>query len=155
MSTRNASVGLHERRHLAALVEGVAAGEVGGHRLVVEVGDLLGAPLGPHLGIGGEVHLELGVGEHDRADVAALEHAAAVGRRPLALAPHHLGAHGRVGGHDADRPADLGAADLDGGVDAVDGHAVARATSSSMSPDDPRHLRRPRTGRPRAAGPRR
>ena len=79
---------------------------------------------GPHLGIGGEVHLELGVGEHDRADVAALEHPAAVVGHPRPLAPDHLGAHRRVGGHDADGTAHLGAADLDGGVDAVDGHAV-------------------------------
>jgi hypothetical protein len=75
---------------------------------------------GPYLEAGGEVGLEVGVGQHHRPDVAALDHPAAPRRHPLALAPDELGPHGRVGGHDAHRPGDLGAPDLDGGVDAVD-----------------------------------
>ena len=82
VSTTTASAASVSGRGLAALVEGVAAGEVGGDGLVVEVGDLLAAALGPDLGIGGQVHLELRVGEHDGADVATLEHAAAPLGRP-------------------------------------------------------------------------
>ena len=84
-SARRSGVGL------PALVEGVAPGHVGGHRLVVEPGDLGGPALGPHLGAGAQVHLEHGVGEHDRADVAALQHAAAPLVGPLPLAAHQLG----------------------------------------------------------------
>ena len=82
MSTSTASPARVSGDALAALVERVAAGDVGGHGLVVEVGDLLRAAGGPHLGPGVEVHLELGVGEHDRADVATLDDAAAVALRP-------------------------------------------------------------------------
>ena len=49
-----------------------------------------------------------------------------MGRRPLALAPAQLLAHAGVGGDDAHGASDLGAADLDGGIDAVDDDAVER-----------------------------
>lgn len=69
-------VGLGEGARLAPLVDRVAPGDVGGHRLVVEVGHLLGTTAGPNLGRCREVHLEVGVGEDDGADVAALQHPA-------------------------------------------------------------------------------
>ena len=84
---------LDERRWCAALVARVTLGDRRRHLLVVEVGDLLVAPPRPHLGDGGEVDLQLGVGEDDRADVAALDHPAAVRLGPRTLTPAHLGAH--------------------------------------------------------------
>ena len=132
-------LGLDERRDLPALVQGVSSGEVGRDRLVVEVGHLLRATLGPHLGVGGQVHLELGVREDDGADVAALEHSAVARRHPLPLPANHLRPHRRVGGHDAHGPADLGPADLDGGVDAVDRHPVGPDLQLDVG-DDPSDL---------------
>ena len=54
-------------------------------------------------GDGREVQLQLGVGEHDRPDVAALEHSPAALIRPVALAPYQLGADRAVGSDRADR----------------------------------------------------
>ena len=65
----------------------------------------------------------VGVREHDRADVAALDHAAPSLIGPLSLTGAQLLADRRVGGDRADRLGDLAAADLDRGVDAVDDHA--------------------------------
>jgi hypothetical protein len=79
------------------------------------------APGRPHVLRGGQVDLQLGLREDDRADVAALDHAAAVLLGPLSLAVAQLGPHPRVGGHDADGARDLRTTDLDGGVHAVDG----------------------------------
>src|SRR5918994_7130706 len=69
-------VGLAQRVSVAALVEGVATRHVGGHGLVVEIGDLRGPALGPNVGPGGQVHLEDRVRKDDRADVTPLQHAA-------------------------------------------------------------------------------
>ncbi len=70
---------------------------------------------------------------------------------PLPLAADQFGAHPAVGRDRADGRGDLAATDLDGGVDAVDGHAVivdrrARALRTR------RRRRRRRTGRARAGG---
>ena len=78
VSITMASSASRERRVLAALVEGVALGDRGRDLLVGQVDDLLVPALGPHLGRRGEEQLQLGVGEHDRADVAPLDDAAAV-----------------------------------------------------------------------------
>ena len=147
VSITTASVGLAQRRVVPALVEGVAAGQVGGHRLVVQVGHLLGPARGPDLGAGVEVHLELGVGEHHRADVAALHHAAAALGGPLPLAAAHLVAHPGVGGHDAHGPGHLGAADLDGGVDAVDRRPCRRRPCAGRGRGPPGPPARRRRGR--------
>ena len=96
------------------------------------------APPGPLLGRRGQVHLELGVGEHDRADVAALHHPAAVGDGPVPLAPHELGADVGVGRHDGDGVADLGRADL-----------VSSRRCRRSSPRARRRCRRWRRAQPR------
>ncbi len=100
----------------------VAAGDIGGHLVVVQVEHLLASPAGSFTIVGGEVHLDRGVGEHHRADVPALDHRGPVGRQPFPLTENHLGPHLRVGGHRAHGPRHLGVADLDGGVDPVDRH---------------------------------
>ena len=92
--------------------------------LVAQVGDLLVPPLRPHLGVGGQVHLELGVGEDDRPDVATFDDAAASRLSPRALTPAHLGAHVGVRGDDAHGAGHLGPPDLDARVDAVDEHTL-------------------------------
>ena len=59
-----------------------------------------------------EEHLHRRVGEHDRADVAALHYSPAVVRDPGALAVDEDRAHLGMRGHDRHRARDLGAADL-------------------------------------------
>ncbi len=127
------------------LVERVASGQVGGDGLVGQLGDLLRPPRGPDLGGGVEVHLELGVGEHDRADVTTLDHATAVlGRPTRAAAGASALARPRVGRHDAHRAGDLRAPDLDGGIDAVHRDRAVVAHASSRSTRDPRRPARRR-----------
>ena len=74
-------VGRTQRRHRAGGVQVVAALHVGQHRLVVAgeaVGDVLVvAPPRPFLGRRGQEDLHVGIGQHDGADVAALDHDAA------------------------------------------------------------------------------
>ena len=82
MSTVTASSDSTQRPVGPAFVARVALGDRRRDLLVAQVGDLLVPPLRPHLGIGGEVHLELGVGEHDRTDVAALDDASPSRPRP-------------------------------------------------------------------------
>ena len=53
----------------------------------------------PFVGGRGQVHLQVGVREHDRADVASLDHPAVVLSDPSALAADELRAHVGVGGH--------------------------------------------------------
>ena len=84
------AVGLLQRRDRAALVLRVALLHVGEGLLErdrLPLRDELGmAAPRADLGARGEEELHLGVGEHDRADVAALEHdAAAAPREPLQL----------------------------------------------------------------------
>ena len=88
---------------------------------------------------GREVQLQLGVGEHHRTDVAALEHSPAALFGPLPLPPHQFGAHRAVGGDRADRGGDLVAADLGGRVDPVDQHAVL----ADLEVESLRRARRP------------
>src|SRR4029453_12970904 len=79
----NGVLGPPEGIGLAALVECVTPGHVGGDRLVVEVRNLCRAALGTDLGAGVQVHLEHRVREHDRSDVAGPHHAARPLVRPL------------------------------------------------------------------------
>ena len=117
----------------------LAVGLVAGDELGLDGGALLGVGLG--LGVGGRVaavalhgaaqgacggvgreeHLDLGVGEDDRADVAALGHdVARLGC--LALDREHGGSHLGHGRDGADVGVHLGRADLGGAVLAVDEH---------------------------------
>ncbi len=104
------------------LIASVALGDRGRHRFVVEVGDLPIPPPSARLHRRVEIDLQLGIREHDRADVAPLDHAAAVRVGPLTLAATELGADCLVRRHRAHGARDLGAADLDGRVGAVHEH---------------------------------
>jgi hypothetical protein len=77
-------------------------------------------PLG---GVGVEEELHLGVGEHGRADVAAVEHHAALFAH-LALARHHLDPHAGVDRDERRGPARLARARLAGHVVVVEQHAL-------------------------------
>src|SRR3954469_6187761 len=79
--------------------------------------------LGTHSRICGEVQLQLGVREHDRSDVAALQDSAPTFACPLTLASNQLRADRAVGGDGTDRRGDGGAANLGGGIVAVDENA--------------------------------
>ena len=137
-------VGLGQRRVGAAAVEVVASRRwpppprpAPGRAL------LLVAAGGAHLGRGRQVELERRVGEHDRADVAALDHPAAARRGPRPLLAAQLVAHRRVRRHRAHRAVHLGRADGLGDVVAVD---VTTGSPTSM-----RHRARGRPRPPRSA----
>ena len=73
----------------------VAQAEVGRERVAADLRPLGEAALRAHRGIGDEIHLHLGVGRDDGADVASLDDdVALVTELALPLA-HHL-AHGRM-----------------------------------------------------------
>ena len=82
------------------------------------------ATLGARAWRRGEVQLQLGVGEHHRADVAPLDHSPAALGGPCLLAGTHLGAHLAVGRDHSHRAGDLGGADRSGGIHPVDEHAT-------------------------------
>ena len=146
-------VGRDERGDRPVAVEVVAPAQVGqdGRRLGragIEAA-LLGPSPGALLGRGVEEDLEVGVGQHDRPDVAPGHDDPARGReRPLA---------GQERGPDlghardlADRSVDLGSADLVGHVDAVD-RAPGRGARRRRARARPR--RRAGRARPRSLEP--
>ena len=115
-------VGGPQRAVDAGHVPPVALGDRRRH--VVDVAaDLGDPPLGAGPRRRRDEQLQRGVREHHRADVTALDHAAASLIGPLSLTRPQLLADRRVGGDGADRLGDLAAADLGGRVDAVDEHA--------------------------------
>src|SRR5205085_12317206 len=71
-------VGNRERRCGTGGVDAIAQGDVGGRVVVGQVAHLLVTPAGPLLLARREIHLELGLGKHNRADVTALDHSPAV-----------------------------------------------------------------------------
>ncbi len=108
--------GLAQRALLARGVDAVTLLHVGQHLFEGGAGvalalQLLVASLGAHLGAGGDKHLELGVGEHHGAYVAAVHHYALVAAHSLLLC-HHGTAHEADGRHQAHLVAHLHAADL-------------------------------------------
>ena len=125
--------------------------------LVGEHLDLHPVPLGvparrPHLGVGVEPDLELGMRRHDLADVAALDHRVALlGELTLALA-HHL-AHLLVPRDDGHGRVDLGRADLGRHVVAADEDAAALAELDRMLAREVRRAPERRRARPRCAAP--
>ena len=76
--------------------------------------------MGALSGAGGQKHLQLGLGEHRRTDVAAFHHVVARAADALLLGDERL-ANGGRGGHGADGTVDLGRADGIGHVHAGDG----------------------------------
>ena len=125
---------------------------IDGLDLVDIAADLGDPPLGAHSRRGREVQLQRGVGEHDRADVAALDHPAPALGRPLPLAAHAARRAPRLLAATAlTAVGDLAAADLGRGVDAVDEHAVRRRPSQVERLGQLGDVVRRRTGRARAA----
>ena len=113
------AVGAHQRRGRAAGVDPVAAeqGLLGGRDVAATL--LGGAALGAGRRVGDQEDLDLRVGRHHRADVAALDHDAALAD-DRALELEQPGPHGGDGADRADRGVDLVGADRQGDVDAVD-----------------------------------
>ena len=115
---------LPQWRHVAARVGSIAALDLG---QVVEVAigpaHLGGPPRGADVGARGEVDLERGIGQDDRADVAPdHDRVAAFGGR--ALHPEHRRAHLGVAAHRADRAVDGRRADLERHVAAVEANGL-------------------------------
>jgi hypothetical protein len=112
-------LGLAQRVDGAGRVEPVAPLEIGGGRGLAGRGFAAAAAraLG---GVGGEVHLQVCVRRHDRADVAALDHNALGGADDRPLLGDEQGAHGRDGRDRGDRSRHLGPADLPVHADPVD-----------------------------------
>ena len=105
-------------------------------RDLLGVGAELGGAAGRALArVGGQEHLDRGVGRHHGGDVAPLGDPVAVGDQRLLLG-HQRGAHAGVGGHARGRLGHLGRADRLGHVAAVDQHAIA-----DLDLDPLRHLR--------------
>ena len=138
-------VGHAQGRRRPGAVEPVTAGQ--------GVRALLRPAPGPLVGGGGEVDLDVGVGEDHRADVPALDHPAPPLGHPLPLALHQHRPHRRVGRHRRHRPAHLGAADGLGHVGPVHLHPVADLDGRGPGPARPRRPgptgRWPGRGRPR------
>ena len=126
-------------------VEAVPPLQVGldlGHAAAVVT--LPGPAPGPLAGAGREIDLEIGVGEHHRADVATLHHAgAALGHPPALLVPPAWRAP-RVGGHGRHGPVHRRRADGAGDVAPVDRHPVTHLDGEA--PGQLGHRRRCRRG---------
>ena len=105
----------------AAHVPTVAFGDRGGDVLDVAA-DLAHSAGGALLRRCGDEQLEGGIGEHDRADIAAFDDAAAVVVGPCSLAGTQLGTHARVGCDGTDDGGHLAPADLGRDVLAIDEH---------------------------------
>ena len=86
--------------------------------------ELLAAALGARSRRSREEDFYLGGWENDGADVSTFEHASSLPDRPLTLTAHEFLADLGVGRHSAHRPAHLGSADFDRGVDSVDHHSI-------------------------------
>ena len=84
--------------------------QVGGERVGADAGPLGDAALRALVAVGDEVHLHLGVGSDDGADVAALDHDVAVAPELALPLAHHL-AHGVMARDDGDHPVDARLAD--------------------------------------------
>ena len=111
------------RRAHARGVALVAEAEIRRERVAADLRPLGEAALRAHRRVGDEVHLHLGVGRDDRADVASLDDDVAVVAE-LALALAHHFAHGRMPRDDRHHPVDLRAADRRGDVGAGDEDAA-------------------------------
>ena len=94
---------------------------------------LRGAAPGALLRAGGEEHLQLGVGGHDRPDVTTLRHPVAR-LKELALAVHQCGAHRRVRCHPGSGLRHLGRSDVRTGqqVDVETGRLLGRRTAAAQ-----------------------
>ncbi len=122
-------LGLRERRGGATGVLGITFAQRG-LRLahvddgLAEVGVLRGPASGPHGRVGGDEELEVGIGQDDGRDVAALDDDAGAGCRGglhlVALDLHEPLAHRGNGAHGAHGTGDLVTADGSGDVDLAD-----------------------------------